>query len=79
MNFSIHIKKETAIKLKVLVKKTGKTRNALINEAIEQYLQSEQPSEWPKEVWELFGSYPELTPFEDYRKELKEPEEVSFD
>jgi len=78
MNFSIHVKKETAVKLKQVVKKTGKTRNALINEAIEQYLQSEQPSEWPKEVLELAGSFPDLTPFEDYRKELKEPDEDIF-
>lgn len=70
MNFSIHIDDRVASQLVFLSKKTKKTRNALINQAIRFFLETQNKSEWPKAVRELAGSDHLLTPFENHRQEL---------
>lgn len=71
MNFSIHIDNNTSKALNGLVKKTGKARNALINQAIHLLIDQEIRKEWPQEVRNLAGLMPDLEPFEASRSELK--------
>lgn len=73
MNFSIHIDQPTARDLENLVKKTKKTRNALINEALRTFLETQRRSQWPRKVKELAGAAKDLLPFEDLRNELLIP------
>ena len=75
MNFSIHIDDRTAKSLAREVRRSGKTRNALIGEAVRQYLDQSRISEWPAELLEaqpLKG----LKPFESFRR--KERPAVRF-
>lgn len=70
MNFSIHIDTGLAEDLATAVKKSGKKRNALINEALREFLRRKAPRNWPKEVSSLAGAVKDLKPFEEYRREL---------
>ena len=69
MNFSIHIDDQLLRELTGLVKKSGKTRNALIKEAIAKLVTSQKKKHWPREAVELFGASRDLKPFESYRAE----------
>lgn len=70
MNFSIHIDSQLAEGLASAVKKSGKTRNALINEALRDFLRLRTQMKWPKEVASLAGAAKDLEPFEARRNEL---------
>lgn len=70
MNFSIHIDDSMARKLESLAKKSRKTRNALINEALRHFLEHNRRSKWPQAVIELAGSAKDLEPFEKFRSDL---------
>ncbi len=70
MSFSIHLDNNSIEQLLRLAKKTGKTRNALIREAVERLLHDEACVAWPKAVEQLAGAMPDLTPFEANRAEL---------
>ena len=50
MNFSIHMDDETLRQIEVLAKKTGKSRNALVNIAVREFMRSQSRREWPKTV-----------------------------
>ncbi|MBI4209136.1 MAG: CopG family transcriptional regulator [Deltaproteobacteria bacterium] len=78
MNFSIHIDDNTVKELVRLVRDTGKSRNALINEAIRKLVEAQKRKEWPSEVLELFGAEKDLEPFESHRNELKSVSEDPF-
>lgn len=70
MNFSIHVGESLAHALEGLAKKSKKTRNALINDALQCYVERQHRSEWPKAVRELAGAAKDLDPFENTRREL---------
>lgn len=67
MNFSIHIDDRVAEALAKEVRRTGKTRNALISEAVRQYLERSRPSEWPRELLDA-EPIKGLEPFESFRR-----------
>lgn len=66
MNFSIHLEERLAAGLKRQASRSGRTRNALINEAVRQYLERAQRDEWPKELHD-FAPFDDLKPFESHR------------
>lgn len=78
MNFSIHIDEELALELSRVVKRSGKSRNALVNEALRQYLEGQNKSRWPQSVMSIAGTDKKGTPFESFRKELGKPKEDPF-
>lgn len=67
MNFSIHIDDRVAQALAKEVRRTGKTRNALIGEAVRDYLARARPSEWPRALLEA-EAIKGLKPFESFRR-----------
>jgi predicted transcriptional regulator len=72
MNFSVHLSDELVRRLNQTARKSGRTRNALIREALADWLARRWPSEWPAEV-ASFRGVGEFSRFEENRKELKTP------
>jgi len=72
MNFSVHLHDDMVERLNQTARDSGKTRNALIREAIEEWLGRRRPAKWPAEVMG-FSGIPGIKRFEADRKELKQP------
>jgi metal-responsive CopG/Arc/MetJ family transcriptional regulator len=72
MNFSIHLRDELVERLAQAAKESGKTRNALIGEAIGEWLDRRRTSKWPQSVMNFRGIRG-IARFEESRKELKPP------
>jgi hypothetical protein len=77
MHFNIYLDDKTGAQLSKLAAQGGQTRNALIREAIQIWLQQQLKPEWPKEILNFTGikNYPA---FEDHRKKLTPPKEDPF-
>jgi predicted transcriptional regulator len=74
---------ETRRAIESLARKSGKTRNALINEAVREFVRNRAVREWPENVkaWLTSGkrrNTVSLPPFESYRTELAEQREPSI-
>jgi metal-responsive CopG/Arc/MetJ family transcriptional regulator len=74
MNFSLHLNDELVRRLNATAQAMGKSRNALIREAVEEWLERRARGQWPEEVREFQG-VPEAMPFEHARTELLPPHE----
>ena len=72
MNFSVHLSDELVERLNQTAKESGKARNALIREAVSEWLGRQQSGKWPAEVINFRGIR-RLKRFEENRKELKAP------
>lgn len=75
MPFSIHMDEETRRAIEALARKSGKTRNALINEAVREFVRRRTAQQWPQDVREWIEatskkSAARMPPFESYRSEL---------
>lgn len=77
MHFNVYIDDKMGSDLKQVLKKRGGTRNAVIREAIEEWIIHHAKSEWPLEV-SSFTGISDSPPFEQYRKELKPPKETPW-
>lgn len=73
MNFSIYISDEMEKKLDSVASNFGKKRNAVIREALEEWIARHDNSGWPKSVLDYKGTQNSID-FESYRNEMKEPE-----
>jgi metal-responsive CopG/Arc/MetJ family transcriptional regulator len=74
MNFSLHLSDDLVHRLNAMAQATGKSRNALIREAIEEWLARRERCEWPEEVLSFQGVL-KMVPFERARAELLPPKE----
>jgi hypothetical protein len=74
MNFSLHLNDELVHRLNAVAQATSKSRNALIREAIEEWLERRARGQWPEEVLGFQG-VPGAVPFEHSRAELLPPSE----
>jgi hypothetical protein len=72
MNFSIHLSNDLVERLDQIARESGKTRNALIREAVGELLDRRRVSKWPISVMNFRG-IPGMIRFEESRKELKPP------
>jgi Arc/MetJ-type ribon-helix-helix transcriptional regulator len=72
MTFSIHLDESLAERLNRTAKESGKARNALIREAVREWLDRRRPREWPPEVMDFRGAQG-IARFEHARKRLKPP------
>jgi Arc/MetJ-type ribon-helix-helix transcriptional regulator len=77
MNFSVHLNDEMVRRLNRTAKESGRTRNALIREAVADWLAKQRPAQWPAEV-ASFRGVGKFKRFEDAREEL-EPPRAPFD
>ena len=69
MNFTVYVQDEVGIKLDLLAKTENRSRNTLVREALEAYLNKKGSCEWPKAVLEFQGV--DIPDFESFRSELQ--------
>lgn len=72
MNFSIYVNKELADKISKLSKTFRRTRNSVINEALEEWVKKHNKSTWPKNFFE-FEAVSDFPTAQELRKGLKTP------
>lgn len=70
MNFNIYLKEEMGNKITRVAKKLHRSRNSIINEAVEEWLENHFPSQWPKGFFD-FDPITDIPDFKELRKELK--------
>ena len=74
VNFSLHLSDDLVRQLNAVSKATGQSRNTLMREAIEEWLERQTCRQWPEDVLR-FSGFPKAIPFEDARAELLSPKE----
>ncbi len=72
MNFNIYLDDETGQKLSHVAEQAGETRNALIRQAVSEWLNRSGKPQWPDEVL-AFKGMADLPLFEASRSRLKAP------
>jgi hypothetical protein len=72
VNFNVYLDDPTVERLNKLARRQSTTRNALIREAVGQFLAQQGPQGWPEAVMAFDGA-PDVQPFEAPRKALKAP------
>ena len=72
MNFSIYLDDETGQQLNQFARRTGESRNALIRQAVRDWLNRHEEPQWPDEVL-AFKGIAGLPRFEASRGRLKQP------
>jgi hypothetical protein len=77
MNFNIYLNKDTGKKVKRAAEKLHRSRNSIINEALEEWLSKHSPISWPKN---FFDFEPVDCPdFKNFRKDFTEIREDPFE
>jgi metal-responsive CopG/Arc/MetJ family transcriptional regulator len=74
MNFNIYIEDELVENLEYIAQKQGKTRNALIREAVRNYISNQKSYKWSEIIMSFQGVDEGIT-FESYRDELLPPDD----
>ncbi len=77
MNINIYLEDSLAKSLNSHVKETGQSRNAIIREAVKDYIISHQVTKWPDSVLKYKGTK-NIESFESHRDELTPPKEDPF-
>ena len=72
MNFNIYLDDETGQQLNKVAEKAGESRNALVRQALSEWLNRHDQPQWPGAVM-AFKGLPDMVPFESSRDELKPP------
>jgi len=72
MNFNIYLDDETGRKLSQVAKKAGESRNALVRQAVSEWLHRRGKPQWPVEVLSFKGMA-DVPAFEASRDKLKAP------
>lgn len=72
MNFNIYLDDETGQQLNKVAKKAGESRNALVRQAVSEWLKRRGKPQWPAEVL-AFKGMADMPPFEASRGRLKPP------
>lgn len=72
MNFNIYLDDETGQQLNLVAKQAGESRNALVRQAVSEWLKRHSKPQWPDEVMNFKG-IADTPPFEAGRDSLKPP------
>lgn len=72
MNFNIYLDDETGQQLNQLAKQAGESRNALVRQAVSDWLNRHGKPQWPDEVL-AFKGMADMPLFEASRATLKPP------
>ena len=72
MNFNIYLDDETGLRLNQVAKRAGESRNALVRQAVSEWLSRRGRPQWPDEVLSFEGMA-DMPPFETRREKLKPP------
>ena len=77
MNFNIYLDDRLGERLIIATKESHKSRNALIREAVDLWLKTNENSSWSKQILEFEG-VADFPAFESYRDELKNVKDDPF-
>ncbi len=77
MNINIYLEDSLGKKIRENAEALGKTRNAIVREALKEWLQHHSVNQWPSSI-EKFKGIPDFPDFESYRDELISPKEDPF-
>lgn len=69
MNFNVYLNKETGKKITQLAKSLHRSRNSIVNEALEEWLSKNVKTEWPKNFFD-FSPIEDVPDFKSLRNEL---------
>ena len=72
MNFNIYLKEEIGNRVTKAAKKLHRSRNSIINEAVEKWVDAYYPSQWPKDFFN-FEPIDDIPDFKELRKDLTLP------
>jgi len=72
MNFNIYLDDETGQQLSQVAKRAGESRNALVRQAVSDWLNRHGKPQWPDEVL-AFKGMANMPVFEASRDRLKQP------
>ena len=72
MNFNLYLDDKTGLQLNQLAKRSGESRNALIRQALSDWLNKHDKPHWPDEVL-AFQGMAGMPRFEAGRARLKQP------
>ncbi len=72
MNFNIYLDDETGQLLNKVAKKSGESRNALVRQAVSEWLKRQGKPQWPREVL-AFEGMADTPLFEASRDRLRPP------
>lgn len=72
MHFNVYIDDQTGQQLTAAAQQSGQTRNALIRNAVRDWLVRQNKPQWPDVVMD-FTSVNDMPPFEAGRDQLKPP------
>jgi len=70
MNFNVYLKKDIGEMVTKTAKKLHKSRNSIVAEALEEWLERHAPLAWPENFFN-FDSIEDVPNFKDMRKDLK--------
>jgi hypothetical protein len=70
MNFNVYVNKENGKRVTQIAKALHRSRNSIINEALEEWLKQHTKTKWPKTFFD-FPPIEDVSDFESLRKDLK--------
>lgn len=71
MNFNVYVNKNTAQRVKTAAKTLHRSRNSIVNEALEEWLLNHTFTKWPENFFD-FDPIENVPDFKILRKELKD-------
>lgn len=74
MNFNIYVRKDIGKKITTMAKNLHRSRNSIITDALEEWIERHASSNWPKNFFD-FEPLKRVPDFKKYRKELKDVSE----
>lgn len=70
MNFNVYLNKSTGEKISKIAKNLKRSRNSIINEALEEWLETHTSSKWPSHFFD-FEPIEDMPDFKELRSDLK--------
>lgn len=69
MNFNVYLREEMGSKIKKAAKKLHRSRNSIITEALDEWLEKHYNTHWPKDFFD-FEPLEDVSDFKEFRKDL---------
>jgi len=71
MNFNVYLNKETGKRVTQIAKTLHRSRNSIVNEALEEWLDKRTKTKWPKNFFD-FSPIVDAPDFKSLRSDLKD-------
>jgi hypothetical protein len=71
MNFNVYLKKENGKRVTQIAKTLHRSRNSIVNEALEEWLEKHTKTKWPEGFFD-FSPIEDVPDFNSLRKDLKD-------